>query len=419
MSYLRTVTEEEILERPMLSPMISAREAAEGIVNDVRYRGRAAVEEHAVRFGDVVAGEPLRVLERDALRSAYESLLPDVRGVLERTAERIRLFATAQREALQDVTIAVSGGVGGQRWVPVDVAGCYAPGGLYPYPSSLLMCAVVARAAGVRTVLCATPRPSALLCGAAYLAGVDQLLPVGGAQAMAALAFGSLGTPPSTVLVGPGNRYVTAAKAVLATERGIDMLAGPSELLIIADQTARADRIAADLLAQAEHDADVRPMLVLLDPALLEEVELQLGAQLADLPTADIAERALRNGFVAFAKDREEAVRLANALAPEHLELAVRDAQSWVNDVHNYGTLFVGEGSAEVFGDYGVGPNHVLPTGGTARFASGLSVLTFLRPRTWVELRTVTSELLDDAVALARLEGLEAHARAALRREQT
>jgi histidinol dehydrogenase len=258
---------------------------------------------------------------------------------------------------------------------------------------------------------------------AAALAGADRLLAVGGAQAIAAFAFGTESLERVDVIAGPGNRYVTAAKRLVVGEVGIDMLAGPSELLVVADESADPASIAADLLAQAEHDPLARPMFVALAPGLAEAVERELRLQIASLPTAAVARAALSRGFVC-TTDVATAARLARALASEHLELVVREPRALAPQFATAGTLFLGHAAAEVLGDYGAGPNHVLPTGGSARFASPLSPRTFLVARPFMEAhsapdantRDALTSLATDAAAFARLEGLEAHARAAERR---
>jgi phosphoribosyl-ATP pyrophosphohydrolase/phosphoribosyl-AMP cyclohydrolase/histidinol dehydrogenase len=234
---------------------------------------------------------------------------------------------------------------------------------------------------------------------------------------MAALAYGTVG-PPADLLVGPGNKWVVAAKRHLGGEVGIDGLAGPSEILVIADDTADPSLVAADLLAQAEHDVDAVPTLVTPSERLAGAVDEALASQLVDLPTAEVAEAALTNGLCVLVRDLRHAAEVSDSLAPEHLALHVEDPRGIALQVRNYGTLFVGEGSAEAFADYGVGPNHVLPTGGGARFAAGLSVFTFLKPATWLSVDR-PDLLIEDTARLARLEGLEAHARAALARGRT
>jgi phosphoribosyl-ATP pyrophosphohydrolase/phosphoribosyl-AMP cyclohydrolase/histidinol dehydrogenase len=284
-------------------------------------------------------------------------------------------------------------------------------------PSSVLMGAVTARVAGVREVLVASPRPAPVTLAAAAIAGADALLAAGGAQAIAALAFGAgEAVPACDAVVGPGNVWVTAAKQLIAGGVAIDMLAGPSELVVLADDSADPRWIAADLLAQAEHDEHAVPVLVTLSPQLIDDVERELDRQLEGLPTAATARAALLGqGRAVLASSLDEAIAACDALAPEHLQLMLRDTAAVAPRLSHYGALFIGAASAEVLGDYGAGPNHVLPTGGTARSTGGLSVFTFLRVRTWLELERGPElrALAADAAALARLEGLQAHARAA------
>lgn len=411
---LRLAPAQELLVRATLRQDPEASATAARIVEDVRARGESALREHAERLDGLAPGAPL-LLGREVLERALADLPREQRSLLERTAQRIRTFAAAQRQCLAPLDLAVPGGRAGHRWLPVAGVGAYAPGGRYPLPSSVLMTAVPARVAEVEHVWLASPRPSPATLAAAALAGVEGVLPVGGAQAIAALALGTV-TPPVDLVVGPGNRFVTAAKRHLFGEVGIDGLAGPSELVVLADATAAPELVAADLLAQAEHDTEAVVLLVTPSPDLPARVETALRAQLRDLPTARVAEQALaRRGAAVVVEDLEAAVRLVDRLAPEHLHLALREPHAAARALRSYGALFVGSGSAEVFGDYGAGPNHVLPTGGSARFQAGLSVMTFLRPATYLEL-DAPEELAADSAALARLEGLEAHARAAERR---
>jgi len=387
------------------------------IVEAVRARGEAALREYAEHFGDVVSGGPL-FLDRAALARALAGLPAGDRARLERVAGRIRTFADAQKGALNAVTVTVPGGVAGHSIAPLERAGCYAPGGRYPLPSSVLMTAVTAGAAGVKEIWVASPKPGPMTMAAAALAGADGVLAAGGAHAIAALAFGAGPVPPCDVIVGPGNRYVTAAKQLVAGRVAIDMLAGPSELVVFADSTASPAMIAADLLAQAEHDADAVPVLVTLDASHVSRVERELTRQLADLPTGEVARAAFENGGVVVVADVEAGIVACDALAPEHLELCLHDAAAVAQRLANFGAVFIGGGSAEVLGDYGAGPNHVLPTGGTARSKGGLSVYTFLRVRTWLRIddSAAARPLIEDAAWFGRVEGLEAHARSAERR---
>jgi len=392
--------------------------AASAIVQEVRDGGETALRAWALRLGDLPEATAPLVLGPAPLAAAFAALSPAAQGVLTRTADRIRAFAAAQRAALQPVEVPVPGGRAGLRYEPVDRAGCYTPGGRFPLPSSVLMTAVTARAAGVREVWVASPRPTTETLAAAHVAGADALLCVGGAQAIAALAFGAGPVPAVDCIVGPGNRWVTAAKQRVAGRVTIDMLAGPSELVVLADASADPARVAADLLAQAEHDPDALPVLISLDAALIEAVEIALQTQLATLPTAEIARTALVNGFAVLAPDAATARALCDRLAPEHLAVHTVDPAADAAALHHYGALFLGEDAAEVLGDYGAGPNHVLPTGGTARSVGALSVATFLRVQTWLRIddRAAAAPVVEDSVALARMEGLEAHARAAEQR---
>ncbi len=388
--------------------------AADAIVADVRARGEAAVREHAERLGDLAPGAPL-VVERASLVAALDALPADDRARLERVAGRIRAFAEAQRATLTDLDVAIPGGRAGHTVAPVERAGCYAPGGRYPLPSSVLMTALTARVAGVDEVWVASPRPAPVTLAAAALAGADGLLAVGGAQAIAALAFGAGPVPPCDAIVGPGNAYVVAAKQRVAGRVAMDTLAGPSELVVLADATSDAALVAADLLAQAEHDPDAVPILVAVGAGVAEAVDAELARQLASLPTADVARAALANGGAVVVDSLDAGVAACDLLAPEHLEVMTADADAVAQRLRHYGGLFVGPASAEVLGDYGAGPNHTLPTGRAARSSGGLSVLTFLRVRTWLRIDSPSAarDVVADAAWLGRVEGLEAHARAA------
>ena len=398
---------------PALDP--AALEVARTILDDVERRGEPALREHAERLGDLEPGDDL-LLDRSALERATETLGPDDRALLDRAADRIRAFAEAQRATATDLDTPVAGGRGGHRLVPVGAAGCYAPGGRFPLPSSVLMTVIPARVAGVDRVWAASPRPTVAVRAAAFMAGADGLLAIGGAQAIGALAFGVGGVSRCEKIVGPGNRFVTAAKRLLYGRVGLDTVAGPSELLIVASPEAAPARVAADLLAQAEHDPDAVPLLCAFDEATVEAVREEAGRQLATLPTAPIARQALAAGGALLAAGPDEAAAICDAVAPEHLHLHGARAEALAPAVHRYGSLFLGAATPEAAGDYGAGPNHTLPTSGAAAFDSGLSVFSFLRRPTWLSLSSeddAYEDLLRDTAALARLEGLEAHARSA------
>ncbi len=386
--------------------------SARSIVESVRTGGEEALAGFAVKLDGRAPGAAL-FLSKEDLAEAAASVPKETLALLERTAARIRAFAEAQRGALGALDVAVPGGRAGHDIAPVDSAGCYAPGGRYPLPSSVLMTAVTARAAGVARVVVASPNPAPVTLAAAHVAGADGFLACGGAQAVAAMAYGVPGRlDPVAMVVGPGNRWVTAAKQLVFGAVGIDLPAGPSELVVLADETANPDWVAADLLAQAEHDPDARPALITTDASLVDKVEACLADRLAELPTQDVAREALSHGFAAVASTMEAALRAVDELAPEHLQLCVADPKGAKAKLKHFGAAFLGENSAEVFGDYGAGPNHVLPTGGAARYSGGLSVFTFLRIRTWLDLDDL-AEVGADARDLARLEHLAGHGEAA------
>jgi len=408
---VKTLSELRTLQREPVDAETYA--AAVDIVERVRTGGRQALLKEATRLGDMSPGQAV-MYDRGALESAVEDLDDQNRGVLERTAQRIETFAKAQRSQLLDFEMEIPGGRAGHTFAPVESAGCYAPGGRFSLPSSVLMTAVTARVAGVGRILVASPKPTPLTLAAAGIAGADSLLALGGAQAIGAMAFGVEGISPCDVIVGPGNRWVTAAKRYVSGYSGIDMLAGPSELVVWADETADAKVIAADLIAQAEHDIDALPVLVTTSSELILQVNSALQDQLKSLPGQATAETALESGYAVLVDSVEEAAQACNRLAPEHLEVHVEDLEDAASRLDHFGALFLGGGAAEVFGDYGVGPNHVLPTGGNARFSAGLSILTFLRMRTWMSSGAgPDKDVIRDTAALARLEGLEGHARAA------
>jgi len=387
-------------------------EAVAAIVAAVRDDGPAALRRYAERFDGLAEGAPL-VVGPDEMRAATDSLPTGRKDLLKRAAGRIADFARAQRAALTDVDVAVPGGRAGHRVLPLASAGCYAPAGRYPLPSSVLMTAVTARVAGVDTVVVASPSSDPVMLAAADIAGADVYLRAGGAQAVAALAYG-VDVPACETVVGPGNVWVTAAKQLVSDRVRTDGAAGPSELVVVADADSSPERVAADLLAQAEHDPSARIALVALDEGVVAAVEECLAAQLDGLPTAATARASLAAGVAVVAESVDEAVDLCDRLAPEHLQwTAGRTAAP--DRLRRYGGLFEGRDAAEVLGDYAAGPNHVLPTGGQARFKGGLSVFDFVAVRSWLRIDDPQGarDLARDAEDLAGLEGLAAHARAA------
>ncbi|KAJ1632857.1 histidinol dehydrogenase-domain-containing protein [Pavlovales sp. CCMP2436] len=404
-----------VIRRDPVDP--GARDVATPIVEAVKARGMEAVREYAEKFGELQPGDQL-IYTRADLGKAWAKLDPPTQKLLVRTVHRVRRFALVQKAAISDAKLDIPGGSAGHTVAPVENAGCYAPGGRYPLPSSVIMTVTTARVAGCTNVWVASPRPTPVTLGAAFVAGADALLAAGGAHAIAALAYGCGPVGPADAVCGPGNQYVTAAKSLIAGRVAIDMLAGPSELCVIADHTASAKVVASDLLAQAEHDPQALPQFISTSEALIAEVEEELLKQLAVLPTAAIAREACKNGYAVLVGSVAEAIEISDRLAPEHLELHVENAETVAQKCKHYGGLFIGHAAAEVLGDYGAGPNHTLPTGGTARSTGGLSVFTFLRIRTWLHLNNLktAADLVRDAHELAKIEGLHGHAAAATHR---
>jgi histidinol dehydrogenase len=390
------------------------------ILAEVRSRGDTALREMAVRL-DGVRLDALEV-PRPAWRRAADALAAPLSSALERAAVNIRRFHEAQLPS--DVTVEVEPGVRvTRRWTPLGRVGVYAPGGLAAYPSSVLMGVVPARAAGVReVVVCSPPGPSGVppleVLAACEIGGADRLFAVGGAGAVAALAFGTESVPAVDAVVGPGNRWVTEAKRQIAGTVPIDSPAGPSEVLVVADGSADARLAALELLAQAEHDPDAACVLVTTSREVARAAEAALADGLARAGRRDIVRAALRRaGAVLVADSLEEALAFARFYAPEHLSVMTTGAAADARTVTTAGTVFVGAWASVAFGDYLTGANHVLPTGGRARSFSGLSVATFLRSYTVQEIDAAgAAALAEDVARLARGEGLPAHAAAALAR---
>jgi len=383
------------------------------ILQAVQTGGDLALRQYGQTFGDIETDQPL-LLDSAVLAETAAAIPVEQRELLGRVADRIRQFAQRQLECLAPLDTPVPSGTAGHRLIPLASAGCYAPGGRFPLPSSVLMTVIPARVAGVNRVVVASPRPAPITLAAAAVAGADAVLAVGGAQAIAALAYGTESVSPVDVVVGPGNRWVSAAKMLVAGTVNIDMVAGPSELVVVADESADPTDIALDLLAQAEHDVDALPVLISDSVKLIEQTRRELARLLAETSTPT-AEESIRAGFAVAVDQLAETVGIVNELAPEHLQVMVADPDPLVERFTNYGGLFIGRYSAEVFGDYGVGPNHVLPTSGAARRSAGLSVTTFLRQPTYMRLSQsgALEEIVSDTAALAELEGLVWHARAA------
>ena len=388
------------------------------ILNDVRDRGDSALRDWSEQLDRGVA--PAWTVPQDVLERAWLDLPQADQAAIDHAARNIRTFADAQKRSLQPMEIEIEPGVfAGQRIVPVDRVACYVPGGRYPLPSTLLMTVIPALAAGVQHVVVLTPpKPNAWpdqhILAAAFRAGVTAVHPIGGAQGIAAAAFGTESIAAVDLIVGPGNAWVTEAKRQVYGIVGIDSLAGPSEVMVLCDATSDAATVAADLLAQAEHDPDAAAVLVSADRALLEAVAGDLQTRTAASPRRAILEQSLATYGRLVRADRELAIALAQAWAPEHLELCVSDPDNWLPGLTNAGAVFVGSASAEAFGDYGAGPNHVLPTNRSARYTSPLGVATFLKRQSLLRLSSADAAAMAPWVErLAEAEGLTHHGRSA------
>jgi len=391
-----------------------ARDVA-AILADVRARGDAALAAYTARFDGHDLGEDWRI-SAQTCREAFDALDPALRAALELAAERIRAYHAAQLPEDRDYLDAAGVRLGA-KWRAVDGAGLYVPGGRAAYPSSLLMNAIPAKVAGVGRLVVMTPTPKGainpLVLAAAHLAGVDEVWRVGGAQAIAALAYGTQRIAPVDVITGPGNAWVAEAKRQLYGVVGIDMVAGPSEILVIADGANDPQWIAVDLLSQAEHDPAAQAILITDDAAFADAVAAAVDAEIALLPTAAVARSSWDAHGVIIVVDRlDEAPALANALAAEHVEIATDDPEALFAGIRHAGSVFLGRHTPEAIGDYVAGPNHVLPTGRRARFASGLSVLDFMKRTSFIAVSEAALGAIGPAaVALAEAEGLAAHAR--------
>ncbi|MDP2131866.1 MAG: histidinol dehydrogenase [Erythrobacter sp.] len=388
------------------------------ILRTVKQRGDAAVAEFTQRFdGYALTDDADWSISRDQCEQAYHELAPDLRDALELAAARIRSYHEAQLPENRDYVDAAGVRLGA-IWRPVDAAGLYVPGGRAAYPSSLLMNAIPARVAGVDRLVVVTPTPKGnanpLVLAAAHVAGVDEIWRIGGAQAVGALAYGTDRIRPVDVITGPGNAWVAEAKRQMFGVVGIDMVAGPSEILVIADAKNDPDWIAADLLSQAEHDPTSQSILITDDAGYARQVEDRIDVQIAGLATGKTARASWdAHGVIIVVNDLlAEAPALANRLAAEHVELAVDNPEALMRQIHHAGSIFLGRMTPEAVGDYVAGPNHVLPTGRRARFSSGLSVLDFMKRTSFLGLDDASFAAIAPAAAtLAHAEGLPAHAK--------
>ena len=390
-----------------------------GILADVKVRGDAAVIEYTNKFDRLtVSGMADLELNKAELQAALDGLPAEQRQALEAAAHRIRIYH--ERQTLESWRYTEADGTQlGQMITPLDRVGLYVPGGKAAYPSSVLMNAIPAKVAGVKELIMVVPTPggekNALVMAAACLAGVDRVFTIGGAQAVAALAYGTASIPQVDKIVGPGNAYVACAKRRVFGIVGIDMVAGPSEILVVSDGSSDPDWVAMDLFSQAEHDELAQSILICTDAAYLERVQASIEKLLPTMPRQAVIRQSLtdRGAFI-LVRDLEEACAIANRVAPEHLELALADPDPWVEKIHHAGAIFIGHYTSESLGDYCAGPNHVLPTSGSARFSSPLGVYDFQKRTSLIKVSRAGAQTLGRiASTLAHGEGLHAHAKSA------
>ncbi len=378
------------------------------IIKDVRIKGDAAVRYYTKKFDKITIGKI--EITKPEISNAYRLVGKETIKALKAAKANIKFFAKEQIKQCRDFEISKDGITLGQKAVPIQNIGVYIPGGNYPLPSTALMCIIPAKIAGVKNIIACSPKMRPETIAAADLAGADRLFRIGGAQAIAAMAYGTKTIPKVDKIVGPGNIYVTAAKKEVFGQCGIDFLAGPSEVMIIADDASDFKFIAADLLAQLEHDIASRAFLITSSEKLMENVKIEIKKQMQDLSTKGIIKKSIKNLKIIIISKIQDAAKIANEIAPEHLEIQVRNPEKLIKELQNYGSLFLGRYSAEVFGDYCSGTNHVLPTNGSARFTSGLSVRDFVKLQTYQKINFKGArKLAPTALRLSRVEGLDAH----------
>ncbi|MAG91933.1 histidinol dehydrogenase [Candidatus Woesearchaeota archaeon] len=380
----------------------------EKIIEDVKKKQDAAVRFYTKKF-DKINLDGFSVTKKE-IKRAYDLVDEETIKALRFVKRNIELFAKRQMQQFKDFEVKKDGIVLGQKVIPIERIGVYIPGGNYPLPSTALMCIVTARISGVKEIIACSPKIKPETIVAADIAGADKIFRVGGAQAIAAMAYGTETIPKVDKIVGPGNIYVTAAKKAVYGDCGIDFLAGPSEIMIIADESADYRLVAIDLLAQLEHDVNSKAFLLTNSKKLIKKVKNEIDKQLKGLSTNLIIKKSIKNLVITLVKNIEDSIDIANKKSPEHLELQLRDPEKYTDKLKNYGSLFIGKFSAVVFGDYCSGTNHVLPTGGSAKYAGGLSVKDFVKLQTYQKINLKGAKKLGPTASkLSRIEGLSAH----------
>ena len=397
----------------------------EEIINTIRSKGDKALIDYSIKFDGVKAKSMADlIIPQEELEKSFDGLSDKQKDAIKIAAERIKAYHLKQNQQTWSYT-EKDGTFLGQKITPLDRVGLYVPGGKAAYPSSVLMNAIPAKVAGVEELIMVVPRlngtTNQLVLAAAYISGVDMVITVGGAQAIAALAYGTESVPKVDKIVGPGNIYVATAKRAVFGQVGIDMIAGPSEILIICDGNTDPDWIAVDLFSQAEHDEDAQSILLCPDKAFIDKVEKSIEKLLPSMDRKNIIETALKNrGALIHTEDMDEAIAISNRIAPEHLELSVENPETLLDSIKHAGAIFMGKYTCEALGDYCAGPNHVLPTSGTARFSSPLGVYDFQKKSSLIMASRESANTLGKiAATLADGEGLQAHAKSARYRVNT
>jgi len=389
-------------------------ESVAKIIEEVKTDGDKAVKKYSQQFDKCERGDFL--INKTEIDLAYSKVDVKVIDALKYSIDNVREFAQKQLATLTNLDTTVAGNKLGHRIVPIEAAGCYVPGGNYPLPSTAVMTIVPAKVAGVKKIIACSPKITPVTIVACDLAGADKIFAVGGVQAVAAMAYGTKTIDKVNKIVGPGSKYVTAAKKQVFGECGIDFLAGPSEVLIIADDTANIDFVAADMLAQCEHDVDARAYLVCFSRDFADAVKTKIY-EVGNCPPYSankILTSSIANSYAVVVDNIAQAVEISQRRAPEHLELCFKDAENYIDKFSNYGSLFIGNYSAEVFGDYASGTNHTLPTNQAAKYCGGLSVFDFVKVQTYQIIDPAKSgKIIKTTELLAMTEGLEAHALAA------
>lgn len=384
------------------------------IIDDVKLKGDEAISFYNKKFDNINIKN--FQITKEHIKNAYKNVDKETIKSLKYAIENIKKYAEMQKKSLNEFEFENNGVVLGQKIIPIEKIGCYVPGGNYPLPSSALMSIIPVKVAGCKEIIVCSPKIKDVTIVAVDLAGADKIFNIGGVQAIAAMAFGTKQVPKVDKIVGPGNIYVSTAKKILYGTVGIDFIAGPSEVMIIAD--ANEEFVAADLLAQAEHDANAISVLITTSNKFADKVKNQIQKQLTRLKTRKITEEAWKNnGKIIIVNNINEAVKIANEKAPEHLELMFKNYERFIGKFTNYGSMFLGNYSAEVFGDYCSGTNHILPTSKAARYTGGLGVKDFVKFVSYQKVKDKNDKLIDTASKIAEVEGLDAHKKAAVIRK--